>query len=386
MIIALYAFFFILIGWGSKRLPFIPLLCVIFGIVWGIFGEVHSRALLKNLAIVSVIFFLFIDALRLHIKKVVHYHSLRLPTIGLITTLALGVLAVKLFFPLSIEEAFVVVLPLLAIDRKIVMPAFSKRVPQRVSQMLNVECSLTSLIAFFFLSIMHLSHPFHFFVGIVFPLIAGGALGYVFGLIGRAAEENGWAERHLFQGALFLIPFAVFAFCLLFRSNGYIGVISCGIVFGNTARPLCRSLFDLSHRQAAYLFYLLLVLFGTYSFHILSFSMTPRLLIFALLFLVVIRFLAVLISFQKAPYQWKTLGFSTFFAPKGLIPIALALLFTDYFSYPNETLMLSIVLTTTFFSLLLHPLFAHPVAEAYSGAINRSKSAYEHLPIIPLPL
>lgn len=384
--IALYTFFILLLSWGSKRLPFIPLLCVLLGIVWGFFGKHLDIGTLQICAKIALIFFLFVDGAKLHFPKIFHFQSIRLPTVGIVVTFILGMGLLLFIFPLTWKEAFVVLLPLLSIDGRMTLPAFQRSVPARVSQMLSVEGGMTSLLVFFLLSLVHLSHPFHFIIGIFFPLIVGGVLGYLCGVVGKTALDFGWAENHLFRGALFLIPFAIFAFCELFHGNGFIGVIVAGLVFGHTARPLCNTLFDFSRRQGPILIYLLLIFFGTFSLHILSSTFTFSLILFALLFLFGVRFLSVLISFQKSPFQWKTLAYLTFFNPKGLIPIATALLFTDYFAFPNEHLMLSIVLTTTFFSLLIHPLFAYSVATSYAYAIRSFRGSIELLPTISIPI
>lgn len=383
--IALYSFFFLILSWGSRRLLFIPIFCLLLGIIWGFFGSHPDKTTLQFVAKTALVFFLFVEGVKLHIPKIVRYHSVRLPTIGLLVTLVLGVGLLKLIFPLSLKEAFFVTLPLLAIDGKVVSPAFFSHIPPRISQMLNVEGAFTTLFAFFSLSLLHLSHPFHFFLGIFFPLIAGSVLGYICGLVGKTALEYDWAQNDLFRGAFFLIPFAIFSFCELFHSNGFIGVIAAGVTFGHTGRFLCDSLFDLSRRQAPYLFYLLLILFGIFSFHILSIVITFTLIFFALSFLFGIRFLAIFISFQKSQFQWKTLGYFTFFSPKGLIPIAVAFLSTEFFSFPNENLMLSILLTTTLFSLLIHSLFAYPIAMTYARRIHRYPKALEHFPTVSIP-
>ncbi len=384
--IALYSFFFLILSWGSKRLPFIPLLCLLMGIVSGALGAKPDLETLQLTAKIALTFFLFVDGAKLHIPKILHYQSVRLPTIGILITLILGMGLVKIFFPLTLQEAFVVTLPLLALDGKVVPPAFSSLLPPRISQMLNVEGAFTGIFAFFILSLVHLPHPFHFFIGIFFPIIAGSVVGYICGLVGKTAQECGWAENHLFRGAFFLIPFAIFSFCDLFHANGFIGVIAAGLTFGHTTRSLCDSFFDLSRRQAPFLFYLLLIFFGGFSLHILPSALTITLIFFAIIFLAVVRFFAVFISFQKSGFQWKTLGYFTFFSPKGLIPIATTLLFTEYFSFPNESLMLSIVLTTTLFSLLIHSLFAYPVSMTYAGSIRHYPDAPEHLPTISLPM
>ena len=280
--IALYSFFLIIIAWGSKRIPFLPILCLILGIAWGFFGNRAPVEVIQCVAKIALIFFLFLDSARLHFPKVLRYQSIRLPTVGLLATLCLGIFLTKVFFPLSWRESFVVILPLLAIDSKISPSPFTSTMPSRISQMFNVEASFTGIFAFLLLSIVHLDHPFHFFIGIFFPIIAGALLGYICGIIGKTALECRWATHSFFRGSLFLIPFAIFSFCDLFGSNGFIGVISAGLVFGHTARALCDTFFDLGRRQGLILFYLLIILFGVYVLQALSIAMTFKMILFAL--------------------------------------------------------------------------------------------------------
>ena len=118
----------------------------------------------------------------------------------------------------------------------------------------------------------------------------------------------------------------------------------------------------------------------------LSQTLTLPLILFALIFLFGVRFIAVLASFIKTPYRWKTIGYFTFMSPKGLIPIATTMLFTEYYTFPAQNLMLQIVVTTLFFSLLIHPLFARPVVHAFGNSLNQRTDSAEYLPTVSLPL
>ncbi|MGE0197250.1 MAG: cation:proton antiporter [Simkaniaceae bacterium] len=383
--IALYSFFFILLSWGSKRIPFLPLLCFLLGIAWGFFGNHPQTELLQTAAKIALVFFLFLESARLHIPRVFRYYSIRLPTLGFFVSLVMGTLVAKFLFPLSWIECVVLILPLLSIDARVTPSVFESSIPKRVAQMFNVEASFTGILAFLLLAVIHLDHPFHFFIGIFFPIIAGVGLGYVCGIVGRTALECGWAAETFFRGALFLTPFAIFAFCDLFHANGFIGVIAAGYTFGHTARALCDTLFDLSRRQGVILFYLIIIFFGIVSIHVLSFAMTLTMVMFALIFLFGVRFLAVLASLIQTQFQWKTAFYMTFLAPKGLIPIAALFLFKEYFSFTEENLMLNIVLTTIFFSILIHSLFAYPITQTYAQAMEKYPKALESLPTVSFP-
>jgi NhaP-type Na+/H+ or K+/H+ antiporter len=371
--IALYSFFFIIISWGSKRVSFLPFLCLLLGMVWGFLGHHPRLEIIQLTAKIALVYFLFLDSSRLHFPKVLHYQSIRLPTIGFLITLILGIVLVQILFPFSIKESCFLLMPLLALDAKVSAPALASFVPPRISQMFNVEGSLTSIFAFFFLSIAYLHRPLHFFISIA----AGVALGYISGFVGKVALKCGWATQAFFRGALILLPFAIFACCELFHSSGFIGVIAAGVTFGHSARLLCDTLFDFSRRQGLILFYLLIIFFGS---QIVFIKVTVEMIVFALLFLFGVRFFAVFFSLIPKRFQWKTLFYFTFFAPKGLVPIAALFLF-----FSSENLMMNITLTTILCSLFLHSLFAYPIAHAYGQAMKKYPDTFERLPTIIFP-
>ena len=383
--IALYTFFLIALSWVSKRVTFLPLLCLLLGIGWGFLGHYPSKEVLQYSAKIALVFFLFVNSTRLHIPKILRYHSIRLPTIGLGVTLIMGMCLVKWIFPLFWIEAFVVTFHLIAVDGQLVPSAFSSKIPSRVMQMLNVEASCTTLLAFLMLSIFHLSQPSHFWGEILFPILAGIGWGYICGWIGKTVLKFEWALPSFFRGTLFMIPFGIFALCGIFGGNGFMGVIAAGLTFGHSARCLCDTFFEMSKRQGLVLFYFLIILLGTIIFHTLLHTITLKMVVFALLFLFALRFLAVVASFVLERFQWKTAFYFTFFAPKGLLPITAAFLFSEYFSFPHQELMLNVMLTTLLCSIVTHSLFASSIARLYAQKISRYPLAIEYFPVVDLP-
>lgn len=245
------------------------------------------------------------DGAKLHIPKILRYQSIRLPTIGLLVTLLLGMGLIKALFPLSMMEAFVVMLPLLAIDGRVVDPAFSSHIPSRISQMLNVEGAFTGIFAFLSFLLFICLIP-SIFIGIFFPLIAGSILGYICGLVGKTALECGWAQNNLFRGAfsLFLLRFLPFVISLmptvllvLSLQGLHLDIphdffVIHSLIFQEDRLPI-SFIFSSSFRN----------LLSPYSF--IGHDFYPH--IFAVVFLIVIRFLAVLISLQKVIFNGKPL-------------------------------------------------------------------------------
>ena len=141
----------------------------------------------------------------------------------------------------------------------------------------------------------------------------------------------------------------------------------------------------MSKRQGLVLFYFLIILLGTVVVHIFLDVMSLKVAIFALLFLFGLRFLGVTSSFVLERFQWKTAFYFTFFAPKGLLPIAAVFLLGEYFSFPHQELMLNLMLMTVVCSLVIHSLLSSPVSRIYAQKICRYPHAVEYFPVVDLP-
>lgn len=391
-IVSIFGFFFLFLSWTSNRLQrtlgLFPLIALLFGMAWALFSVGPSKHTIQMIAQVGLIFFLFVDSSRLHLPKVFHYHGLstRLFSFGFLVTLILTTFLAHLLFDLSWRETVILALPLAAIDMKITAP-FSTfpLIPPRVSQSLNIEASVSGILAVFFLSILLLPHPFHFFIGIFFALILGGGVGFICGRLSLLAIDFGWARSLFLRGAVFLIPFAVYGLCKMLHTYGLIGVIAAGLTFGHTARRLCDSLFDFSRKEGQLFFYLLLVYFGIFVYRTLVQEVTLPMIGFALVILFVVRFIAVLVSTIGSDIQWKTRFFLTFFAPKGVVSLAVSLFFLEsgQFALPNA--IMDTLITTIILSIVLHTLFAYPFAYWYGHALQKTPRAEEFLPVVSLP-
>ena len=392
-LLSIFCFFFLFLSWTSKKLQktlgLFPLIALLFGIIWALLFNSPSKSTIQLIARVGLIFFLFVDSSRIHLPKVFHYHNLstRLFSIGFVLTLGLTTLLGHLLFPLAWKEAFILALPLAAVDMKITAP-FSTfpLIPSRVSQTLNIEASVSGLLAIFFLSILLIPHPFHFFIGIFFALILGKGVGFICGRLSLLAIDFGWAKSFFLRGAVFLIPFAVYGLCKMLSTYGLIGVLAAGLAFGHSARRLCDSLFDFSRKEGQLFFYLLLIYFGIFVYSTLSQNLSFPMIGFALMMLFVVRFIAVFFSTLGTGLQWKTRFFFTFFAPKGLISLAVSLFFLESGRLLAHSLVLDLLVTTILLSILLHTLFAYPLAFWYGHSVQKTRGKEEFLPIVSLPI
>ena len=380
--LTLTAFFLLLISWVTKKLHqtlgLLILLCLIFGIFLGYFHQIPPLKTIRVLSEVPLILFLFIDGIRLHFPKIIHYHNeaLRQMTLGFFIQAVLGALLAHYFLAVPWMGSCLLALALAAIDLKATpMPIETKKIPPRIAQILNIETSATPILAVFIFMVLKGGSP----LALIIPLAAGFVLGMCIIYLTRIALKSHFAHRPFLVSSLFVAPFALFYLCATFHWNGYMGVIALALTLGHVGRSLCDGLFDFGRKQGRLLFFLFIIVFGCQILGSLAHSLTLEVIIYAAISLFVIRFIGVFVSFLGSEFQWKTVFFCSFFGPRALVPAALALLALPY-DLPIYVALYSAV----FLSLLLHTLFSFSVTYWYSHAIEETGQA-EFLPTVSFP-
>ncbi|CCB89229.1 cation:proton antiporter domain-containing protein [Simkania negevensis] len=380
--LTLTAFFLLLVSWVTKKLHHIlgllTLICLIFGIVLGYFHQIPPLKAVQALSQIPLVLFLFIDGIRIHVPKIIHYHreAFRQLTIGFFIQVFLGAVLAYYFLALPWMASILLALALATIDLKATpMPIESKRVPSRIAQVLNLETSVTPILTV----LLFMVFKAKCFVALLLPIPFGVALGYVIIHLTRIALKSHMAHRPFVISSLFVAPFALFYLCECLRLNGYVGVIALALTIGHAGRSLCDGLFDFGRRQGRLLFFLFIITFGCQILGSLAHSLTGKMIFYAVLSLFVIRFLGVMVSFWGSKFQWKTVCFCAFFGPRALVPAALALLALPYDLQVYATLYGAVLI-----SLLFHTLFSFSVTYWYSHAILETGKA-EFLPTVSFP-
>lgn len=380
--LTLTAFFLLLISWVTKKLHqtlgLLTLICLIFGITLGYFHQIPPLKAVQALSQIPLVLFLFIDGIRIHMPKIIHYHreAFRQLTIGFFTQAFLGTVLAHYFLALPWMASTLLALALATIDLKSTpMPIESKRVPPRIAQVLNLETSVTPIFTVLLFMVFKAKNP----VTLLLPIPIGVALGYGIIYLTRVALKSHIAHRPFVISSLFVAPFALFYLCETFHWNGYMGVIALALTMGHAGRSLCDGLFDFGRRQGRLLFFLFVITFGCQILGSLAHSLTGKMIFYAVMSLFVIRLIGVILSFWGSKFQWKTIFFCAFFGPRALVPAALALLALPYDLQVYATLYGAVLL-----SLLFHTLFSFSVTYWYSHAILETGKA-EFLPTVSFP-
>lgn len=380
--LTLIAFFLLVISWVTKKLHqtlgVLTLLCLLFGIFLGYFHQVPPLKVMQVISEVTLVLFLFIDGVRLHFPKIIHFHreAFRQMTMGFFLQALLGTVLAHFFLSLPWLSSCLLGLALSAIDLKVTPTLFAaETIPSRIRQVLHLESSATPLFTVFLFALFQAKCP----MAVLLPLPLGFIVGVIVAYVAQIALKSRFASRSFLISSLFVAPLALYYLCSCFRMSGWIAVIAFALTLGHLARNLCDGLFDLGRRQGKLLFFLFIITFGCQILGSLAYSLTWQMILYAALSLFVIRFLGIFISFLGCGFQWRTIFFCSFFGPRALVPVALALLAVPY-NLPVYTTLYGAVLI----SLLVHTLFGFSISYWYGHAMDYPTAA-ESLPTVRFP-
>lgn len=361
-----------------QNLGLLTLLCLIYGFSLSYLNQTPSLKEIRILSEISLIFFLFLDGIRLHIPKIIHYHkqALRQITLGFFIQTFLGSVLAYFFLNLPFKDSTLLSLALATIDLKIAPTSINnKQLPTRIAQILNIETSGSCLIAVFFFMILKDETLFD----LIFPALMGLVIGLCIIYLTSFTLKSNLTDRSFLVSHLFISPFVVFYFAKSLQWNGYIAVITLGLTLGHLGRSLCDGTFDFGKQQGTLLFFLFIILFGFQMSDLLTYSLTFQTTCYAIFSLFIVRTIATFFSFLGSKFQWKTLFFCSFFGPRALTSAALGLLF-----FPHHLSIYKITYSTIFISLLIHTLSSFLITYCYTHSIPKTAKS-EHLPTISLP-
>lgn len=378
----LVAFFLLFISWTTKKIEKIvgiaTFLCLVFGLLLGYFHQTPSLNAIQSFSELPLVFFLFVDGIRLHVPKIVHYHgeALKQITLGFFIQSFLGAILAHFFLDLLWTSSILLALVCAVIDLKATpLPMKTKGLPKRVTQILNIEAAATSIIAvFLFMFVKEKS-----LLECIFPILVGIGFGLFVIYFTRLTLKWNLADRFFLISNLFIAPFCLFYLLGFFHLNGYIGVIALALTVGHVGRQLCDGIFDLSRRQGHLFFFLFMLLFSSQILSPLTNFLTFPMAFYAFFSLFIIRFIGIFISFFGSQFCWQTVIFCTFFGPRALVPAALSLLF-----FPYESVVYTAFSGIFVLSIFLHTVLSFAVTYWYRKKVTQV-GELEYLPTIYFP-
>lgn len=367
----------------------------------GLFPISPNAESIRRLAELTLALLLFADASTLHLRQVREdaQMPLRLLTIGLLLTIALGTLiALGLFPSAGVAVAGLIGAILAPTDAALGLPIFNNaKVPVRIRRALNVESGLNDGIATPFVTLF-LSFAVssegqsqgnwlvvaltEIGIGVLVGAIAGALGGWLMAQTSRRGWTSGGSEQIAIFGNALLAYFGSVAL----GGNGFIAAFIGGLVFGAFTFPRFTAPTEFTETMGTVLSLLVWTIFGAVILP-LAFQFTTdwRPIVYAILSLTLVRMLPVALALLGMHLRADTIAVMGWFGPRGLASVVFTLLAFDELqsaSRPVETIV-AVAAWTIAASVLAHGLTAQPIAAWYARRLKAAGGAPLELVDVP---
>jgi sodium/hydrogen antiporter len=342
-----------------------------------------NASIFLSLAELGLVLLLFTDASQTELVGLRNVESLsvRLLSVGMLLTIALGTLAALLVFPkLSVWEAGVLAAILAPTDAGLGQVIVdSPRVPIRIREALRVEAGLND----------GLSVPFLlFFMAIAAAKIEGGPMaltqfigeqlglgalvGVVIGLGGGwlmgLARRKGWVAEEFQPIGVVALPLLCLAVSEMLAASMFIASFVAGLAVQVELKDEARQSVKFSGQWGELANLAIFFLFGLVV--VRSFSQfQPTFWLYALLSLTVVRMVPVAIALIGTGLNPASVLFMGWFGPRGLASIVLGLVYLEQeLRLPGEPTIRLAVIVTVLLSIFAHGLSANRGISLYTRA------------------
>lgn len=324
---------------------------------------------------------LFTDASKIHLRSWEADMDLptRLLAIGMPLMIVFGTVAAFVIFPsIGIVEAAIVATILAPTDAALGSAVISnKRVPVRIREALGIESGLNDGIALpillFLLTLAKAEEGlplWRFFAeGIGIAVLIGLIMGMGAAYAIRFALSRSWIARQWVRISMVSVAFGTYIVADHLGGSGFIAAYVAGISFGRIVDRLESATDDfpeLGEDLGAVLTMTSFLIFGAYFLapNLSAFTMTT--VLYAVVSLTVVRMIAVATSMIGSELALPTLAYLGWFGPRGLASIIFVGVLVDAVGLEGSHLIVSAVIVTVTFSVLLHGVTAPWGANKYA--------------------
>ena len=336
-----------------------------------------------HVAEVGLVLLLFTDASRTDLRVLNDIRDLpaRLLSVGMLLTIALGILAARLVFPgLSIWEAGILAAILAPTDAGLGQVIVnSPRVPMKIRQALNVEAGLNDglcvpfLLFFIALAGEAASEGISLTRFVVeqlgFGVLVGGGIGMVGGLLLGAAHRRKWTAHSWRQLGVVALPLS----CLL-ASEGvgasmFIAAFVAGLTVQVGFKEAARHSVEFAEEWGQLCNLSVFFVFGLLVARAWP-QFEGRHVLYAVVSLTIVRMLPVAIAVAGTGLSRATVLFMGWFGPRGLASIVLCLVYLEQRAqHPGEATVRLAVMMTVLLSIFAHGLSAMPGMAIYARTV-----------------
>jgi sodium/hydrogen antiporter len=370
------------------KLPITAQMILIFAgifIGWLVTGFVDVRqppisTIVLLIAEIALVLVLFTDASKVKLADIkLNSLTTRLLSIGLISTIILGIAAaVMIFTDLTFWEAAIIGVVLAPTDAALGQVVVkNKKIPEKIREALEVESGLNDGLAVPFLLVFiaiglaeESFSPAGYFIQTALEQIGVGTLvGIAVGVIGSGivikSRDKGWITPD-YERIAFLV-LAVISFILAdeLGGSGFIAAFVGGLVTGYVTKDAGKVLMDFAETEGQFLNLTVFFLLGIIIAGLIPY-VTWQIVLYAILSLTVIRILPVALSLLKTKVSMDSVLFMGWFGPRGLASIVLALIALEELgSFPGQNTFILAVFITVLFSVVAHGITALPLSALY---------------------
>ena len=345
-------------------------------------GDPHGRIeLLLTVAEIGLVLLLFTDASRtdLAILRSIRNLPVRLLSMGMLLTIALGMFAAKLILPgLTIWEAGALAAILAPTDAGLgQIIVNSPKVPMRIRQALNVEAGLNDglsvpfLMCFMALSSMNETEgPGAVLLRFAIEQLGFGALvGLFVGLTGGAvlgwAHRREWISKSFQNIGVVTLPLLCAVISEPIGASMFIAAFVAGLAVQVGFREAGQHCVEFTEEWGQFLNLSVFFVFGILAARAWG-GMAAPLFVYAALSLTVIRMLPVSIALLRTGLSPATHLFMGWFGPRGLASIVLGLIYLEHEIHtPGMAMVQAAVGATVLVSIFAHGLTAMPGIDWY---------------------
>ncbi|MBQ0753490.1 MAG: cation:proton antiporter [Gammaproteobacteria bacterium] len=322
-----------------------------------------------SIAELGLALLLFSDASRTDLRELGRDKvlALRLLTVGMLLTIALGASLAWLLFPaLSLWQAGVVGAILAPTDAGLGQAIVqSEKVPLKLREVLGVEAGLNDglcvpFLLFFLVmaegtsggSVVSLGSFIWQQLGL--GCLIGAGIGLVGGYLLERAASRGWMAHSTRQLAVMALPVLCVLAAEALHASMFIAAFVAGLASQYRYRDSEHASFDFSSLSGELLNLFVFFLFGALALDALA-GLQWLHLVYAFASLTVVRMLPVAIALIGSGLNQHSILFAGWFGPRGLASIVLGLVFLQQQGDTALTQMLQpLVIVTVLLSVLLH--------------------------------
>ena len=345
----------------------------------GILDLALEPHLVKVIAEVTLVWVLFADASLVRPSQFRRDLGMygRLLGIGLPLTVALGTAAALVLLNVDLWAALLIGAALAPTDAALGASVMSNpAVPDKVRRALNVESGLNDGIATPIVlvaiagvaaneGIAGVESPSRAVLSLLVGVLAGAVVGGLGGAATRLARVRGWLSEELAGPAVLALALLAYTGALLVDGNGFVAAFVGGLVFGGVAGRGGEKEVYFVEQSGAVASMISWLIFGALAVPVIGDSWTPRILVYAVLSLTVVRMLPVALALAGAGLDRFGVAFVGWFGPRGLASVIFALIALEDLHDAGKDLV-AVIAFTVLLSVLAHGFSAGPLASRFT--------------------